>query len=110
MVVPQYDPPAEYAAWWTEIQDCTGLHSARRVTDFAWIAVPAGAFVLTYQGKKTYPVIGWAAVEKGNVLVLAKYVHNERLVKHEMVHHLMWEHEQPVGHPAEYFDKCEVAS
>lgn len=106
MIVAQYDPPAIYSTWWGEIQSCTKLHTKLTVHDFAWIGVPGAGFLIAGH---TQPVPGWAAVENRTFLVLVRYVMNERLVKHEMTHALMWESGDSIpSHSQEFWVRCEI--
>jgi hypothetical protein len=101
----QYDPPDVYAAWWIEVQVCVGLRSQKNARrDFAWIAVPGHGFMVKGSG----PYIGYAAVERSNFLILAKYTTNKRLVMHEMAHALTWENFRTTGHREEWWSRCEL--
>lgn len=95
----QYAPPQMYSRWWDEVQACSGLSG--NLEGWSWIAVPGDGFLVKGNG----PFPGYAAVEDNNILVLVKYVWNDQLVKHEMLHALIWIARKEIGHPAE-FDTC----
>jgi hypothetical protein len=97
--VQQYAPPAEYAEWWAAVEKCSGLTASAE--GWSWIAVPGDGFLVKGRG----PFPGYAAVEDHNFLVLRKYVFNESLVKHEMLHAVLWMNGRGDGHPEE-FNTC----
>lgn len=102
----QYPAPQIYGQWMTEMQHCTGLKSERTITpnDISWISVPGDAFTVHGQG----PVPGWTVLEHNNVLLLEKYVMNERLVKHEMAHILQGVEALSRNHTEEWWLRCEL--
>lgn len=105
LVTNQYPAPEVYKRWWLEVQNCTGMKVDLEVSDFGWISVPGAGFILN--GNKM-PVPAWAAVEKRNVLILDRYLMNERLVKHEMTHLLMWETRKEASHTGEFWTRCQL--
>lgn len=101
VLVTQYEAPAIYGVWFLQVERCSKL--AGTLDGWTWTAVPGDGFLVKGNG----PFPGYAAVEHHNYLVLRKYIMNEKLVKHEMLHGLLWQHGQGPGHPHE-FDDCEL--
>lgn len=101
VLVHQYEPPAIYGEWFEQVQMCSGLKGS--LYGWTWTAVPGDGFLV--QGHGPFP--GYTAVEHSNFLVLRKYIMNEKLVQHEMLHALLWQNGRGAGHPAE-FDRCEL--
>jgi hypothetical protein len=112
-----YAAPQKYVQWWDEIAHCTGLEfppfnplqgipTGPTAHDWMYVAADVDAFMVDGEG----PFIGYTFVKHAQIWVLAKYAASARLVKHEMIHALMYGHGMRAGHPARYFDKCEVAS
>lgn len=94
-----YPAPPEYTKWWAAVERCSGLTAS--MEGWNWIAVPGDGFLVKGRG----PFPGYAAVEDHNFLVLRKYIFNESLVKHEMLHAVLWMNGRGDGHPVE-FDLC----
>ncbi len=91
--------PAEYQAWWSATEHCSGLSG--NFSNIEFYQVP---------GVSTFPsavgtVVGlWNHDGNKNRITLAgNYLDNELVVRHEMLHALL----ERTGHPVEYFvTKC----
>lgn len=92
-----FGPPAVYAKWWREVEECSGL--AAPVARIRWFAVP-GAQSFLADGQKDYGV--W--IEHYRYIVLAEqHLDDSLVVRHEMLHDLL----NRVDHPAGYFrERC----
>jgi hypothetical protein len=85
------------------VQQCSGLRTTVKIRiAWSWFAVKGDAFTVEGAG----PFAGWTSVQTHGVLLLSKYVMNERLVKHEMLHALMHEKNMKAGHGSGHFEKC----
>ena len=110
-----YKATATYEQWWEEIAKCEGLTfppfnplqgipAGPTANDWMYVAADVDAFMVDGVG----PFIGYTFVQHKQIWVLAKYASNASLVKHEMIHALMYHHGMRAGHPSRYFDKCGV--
>lgn len=112
-----YKAPNAYREWWNEIAKCEGLtfppfNPLQGIPDgptadnWMYVAADVDAFMVEGDG----PFIGYTFVKTHQIWVLAKYANNQTLVKHEMIHALMYHHGMQAGHPAKYFNKCGVVA
>lgn len=92
-----FDPPAHYALWWSETQQCAGRGAS--LHDVQWFVVP-DAETFRLRGKE-WAGWWWAS---GNRIILAELYREHALtVRHEMLHAIL----QRGDHPAQYFaDRC----
>jgi hypothetical protein len=103
-----YNPPEIYAKWWQEIMQCTGLHINKKHRESVrWMYVRADGFVIN-----GIPIVydGYSFVRDNQLMVVFFGVTNEKLVKHEMIHFLMYHNALKAGHPDNLFVKCKVDS
>lgn len=93
--------PAEFEAWWSATESCSELSG--RLSRIEWYVVPDANTLSTPEGPKAGV---WSHSSEGMRIVLAgKYVDNELVVRHEMLHALL----DREGHPAEYFQtRCHL--
>lgn len=92
-------PPAEYRAWWTETESCSGLKG--NFNQISWYVVPDSLTFTTSTGEK----VGlWSESSAGvRIIIAGAYSHHELVVRHEMLHALL----DREGHPSEYFqNRC----
>lgn len=104
IAVRQVPPAPLYDRLWWTVQVCSGLTitEAERA-EWTISAAPGDGFFPP--GGRT-PAVGYTAVERHNIVVLEKFVVREQLLKHEMLHAIIWENFHIVGHPMEYFEPC----
>jgi hypothetical protein len=83
----QFDPPAEYRAWFQSTESCSGLGG-----DFdrlRFFRVPGGEFACP----SGMCVARWT--DEHHIYVAEAFVHNEMVIRHEMLHDLIGH----AGHP-----------
>ena len=103
-----FTPPPEYAVWWREIQDCSGLRGELSAIGFSRVPVDTlGAFRCDRMGP-------WTRVERVHGLCLGAWLPPHQIwlsesawmdrwiVQHEMLHDLI----QSPEHPVEFFSRC----
>lgn len=106
VTVRPFHTPEIYARWWKEIMKCTGLYiNTEHRKSVRWIYVKADAFI--FNGYYM-PFDGYSLVRDNQLLIVWNGVTNEKLVKHEMIHFLMYHNGIEAGHPDKYFVKCQV--
>lgn len=105
-------PPDVYAKWWTEISQCTGLpiaDSTKARIKYYWVS--SAPFVIENTKTVTgdwYQFLAWSDIMEGRLYLTWNAVTDEHIVKHEMIHFLMFNNGKLGGHPPEYFNKCHV--
>jgi hypothetical protein len=92
-VAQRYAPPAPYARWWREVEDCSGL------------AAPMGELVRLRSGLALSSPHSRTSATADTVWVVWDAVASERIVKHEMLHVLLLRTHGLRGHPEE-FARC----
>jgi hypothetical protein len=94
-------PPAEYTAWWSTTEACSGLVGS--FDQVEWYVVPG---VETFQTSAGAKVGLWSHSNAGvRIIIAGAYAETELVVRHEMLHALL----DREGHPAEYFQtKCQL--
>lgn len=101
-----YNAPAEYEKWWKEVSDCARIRGNLSRISW-WVSVTPHA-----DGGFRCPIVsycaGWSNWKKHYIYVGENRVHDERLVKHEMLHDLLGDRNisSPNHHPL--FDKCKL--
>lgn len=89
-------PPSSYAKWYAETEACSGLTG--RFDRLRWWTAPGRSFQL-----ETGPQADGLWDASGNIVIASALIHDQHLVRHEMLHDLIGE----PGHPAHYFrDRC----
>ncbi|HCU12272.1 MAG TPA: hypothetical protein DGB72_09120 [Gemmatimonadetes bacterium] len=88
------EPSAQYVAWWSELETCSGLSGD--VHAVAFYVVPNDSTIQV--GSESY----WGYwIKNGNKIVLAgAHAYSEKLVKHEEMHALL----HSALHPPAYFN------
>lgn len=90
MLVEQYWPEKADSLW-AEVQRCSGVEApANALAGITFAAVPNADAFYPHLDKKIGPYIGYTFVEKGNILIVDKYRNRSDLVKHEMLHALLY--------------------
>lgn len=110
-VVAEYKAPDIYEKWWQELQECEQMSISRPAQDrIHYYYVMGEYFHMDYfhTYRDTSQIIGFANIWLDRLYVIKDGVTREGLVKHEMLHFLMWHNGWQVGHPRELFDKCGV--
>ena len=96
------DRPPEYAGWWLEVQACSGLIGHLGQVRFLEVVQPVLADGRQFPcGGGQYCNGMWEAPH--DISLAPRYVHHERLVKHEMLHELV----RTPGHPP-VFQTCDA--
>jgi hypothetical protein len=103
----EYGQPKIYAQWWTEIAKCEDLPLPDSRKDVRFFEVngkvfmPAG-FMFWLDGA-TYPA-------SNEIYLTSLYVLDEAVVKHEMLHWLLWDagFRLKSFHPIEMFETCGI--
>lgn len=105
----EIERPEIYHRWWKEIQKCTKLTATDETfkkTKFVMIRTLTG-FVIN--GKPDNNLfIGYTIPWSNEILLAEPFTSSEKVVKHEMVHLLLWHNGKPAGHDINYFDKCKI--
>jgi len=95
-------PPSEYAAWWRELEGCSGLNGDFWRLTFLQVVEPVLIDGREFPCGDGYFCNGmWESPH--DISIAPRYVNDERLVKHEMLHDLV----RTPGHPA-VFEACDV--
>jgi plasmid stabilization system protein ParE len=111
-VVSEQFHPAVEAELWSELETCTGLtasDSLRAATTF--VAVPGHGFTVHGKSENGAPYVAYAAVEGRVVLILHRRMEHRQILKHEMLHILLYDTGKVVTepwHPVEWFGPCGV--
>jgi len=102
-----YHPPAIYKTWWKEIEKCTNLPiSDASENAIKFYYVDAHSF---YFDNLSIQFVGYTFAPTHRIYIVYRDITNPRIVKHEMIHVLMYEHGLPEGHPKNLFrDDCKV--
>lgn len=88
-----YGPPAEYARWWAQVEQCAGVSAP--FARVRWFVVPAPQPLIA-DGQRDDGL--W--IEHYRYIVLAEpFVTDSFLVRHEMLHDLLGR----VDHPPDFF-------
>lgn len=90
----RFDPPAEYAAWWREVEGCSG-----RTADFGavdWFVVPGVFFEMDGRPYDGY----W--FKPFRIVLARERADDPILVRHEILHALL----QRAGHGEEFQRSC----
>jgi hypothetical protein len=106
----QFETPEVYESWWQEIMACTNLHVTKHTRDkVKWMYV---SYPFRLKGSEDIPelYIGYTMSFKNQIWVVFDGISNSRLVKHEMLHFLMYHNGLTPGHPEALFNKCNVNS
>ena len=111
ITVEQYIP--EHAdSLWAVVQKCSGVEApAGMLESLTFSAVPGDGFWVHRENKENHesPDIGFSVMEKGNILIVKKYMNRADLVKHEMLHTLLYLTGTVVSRPwhdTRYFNPC----
>lgn len=103
----EYIPPPFYDMLWQDAMRCTGLRIPRAQTkEVHWFYVVADAFTLWDDHKTGFSGYTFFAVDQ--IVLILNGIDDHRLIKHEMVHYLMWRNGERAGHPDNYFKKCNL--
>lgn len=123
-MVSEYLPPADYDRWWHEIAACEGLSLPPRYVRVRFFQVNAVHFYnrdqpyvsrdpLTGKALKGWS-IGQSYLTLGIVFFALPHKDEELVVKHELLHFLLYWAAVPAGenggHPKPYFQRCGMTS
>lgn len=103
-----YAQPVIYAVWWQEIAECEGLDLPPQLARLVkFYEVKAQNFIPVGEQAD----LGATFPREMQIFLASPYVWNPKLVKHEMLHILLWVNGLNFGpyHPAEFFDVCGLA-
>lgn len=105
-LVDEYKPPFIYQVWWNEVKQCGELQSIpdEYFSHLRWHYVTADAFKAFDDGPflgLTYPILD-------NIWIASPYLLSSPVIKHEMLHYLLWQSGRfSSSHPIEFF-KCNL--
>jgi hypothetical protein len=100
---------------WKVVQACSGVESPAGVLEsITFSAVPGDAFWVHAADSAAHaaPDIGYTVLEHSNILILKKYMNRPDLVKHEMLHALLYITGTVTSRPwhdVRYFVPCGLA-
>lgn len=99
-----YVAPAFYRKLWKQAMECTDLWIPMSQTEkVQWNYVVADAFTM-WDNSATYA--GYTLRADDRIILIYDGIDDARLIKHEMVHYLMWIRGEQASHPDKYFKKC----
>ena len=83
-----YSAPSIYKIWWKEVKKCAGVSSVpdSSFNSLKWVSVDSDGFMAMGHG----PYMGYTYAWDDEIWVLERYKMDERLIKHEMLHYLLW--------------------
>lgn len=103
----EYRQKKIYETWWREIAECEGLELPGSYKQVRFFHVNGRAFM-----PAEYPVWldGLTYPKIGRIYVATPYIFSEALVKHEMLHWILWAlgYRLTDQHPVEMFEKCGI--
>lgn len=103
--------------WWLDVVRCGAQHGLTPIPSPIpdLTIVPTDKFQVydallvaldsTWHGRPAGAVIAWSLVRYNRIVITARYAKSENVVKHELLHHVVWRAAQQVGHP-EVFARC----
>jgi hypothetical protein len=95
-----------YKTWWNEVKLCSNLTSVSDIyfNRLKWFSVNSDGFMAMGHG----PFIGYTYAWDDEIWIIKIGMYSERLVKHEMLHYLLWNSNIKTGdHPIE-FNNCKL--
>jgi hypothetical protein len=113
-----FEPPRIYDSWWNDVEQCTGLaisQEKRKSVIFRYIAVDGfrldGAPDMSYdEAGNLVPsiFIGMTISKSNSIIVVLAGVLEPMLVKHEMLHYVLWSNNIIARHPDAngYYQRC----
>lgn len=93
--------PPEYRAWWAQTEACS--ESQGRLERIQWFVVPGVSGFMTAAGER----VGSWSWDGGvtRIVIAGDYVGHELVVRHEMLHALLYRGD----HPPQYFsERCQL--
>lgn len=96
-----FQAPLIYKNWWTEVKSCAGVTGIpdSLFNTLKWVSVDSDGFMAMGHG----PYWGYTYAWDNEIWVLERYKLNERLIKHEMLHYLLWNAPTRIyGHSIEF--------
>jgi hypothetical protein len=102
--VTDYDQPPFYDKWWEEISQCSNLPISvedRHKVHFK--AISGDQFTI---GSEKAAFWGFTQYWSNTIYVVLPKLSWEPLIKHEMLHYLMWVNGLPVNHNPEIYSRC----
>jgi hypothetical protein len=105
-LIRDFSPPPFYEKLWREAMVCTGLHiTEQQIKKVKWTFVTAESFSVAGSQMK---FIGYTFVWDSRIILVIDGIDDSRLIKHEMVHYLMWQNGEKADHPPKYYVKCNL--
>jgi len=96
-----YSAPLIYKNWWNEVKKCANITDVpdNFLNRLTWVSVDSDGFMAMGHG----PYMGYTYAWDNEIWVLRRYMMDERLIKHEMLHYLLWNTTPRIeGHPIEF--------
>ena len=90
-----YEALPEYAIYWQETENCSGLHG--RLNAINWFMIP-GRYFIDDRGNKAVGL--WRS--DGNIYIAEPYIDAPHVIRHEMLHALI----NHPGHGGLIWDAC----
>jgi hypothetical protein len=106
-------PPTVYSQWWLDVMRCSGLTmpaEARASVKYYWVLGHNG-FAISWIPASRGRFDGYSEVWSNRMYLNLDGATNPNLVKHEMLHFLMYHNGITAGHPKRLFvDRCGLSS
>ncbi|MDP9202351.1 MAG: hypothetical protein M3P26_10540 [Gemmatimonadota bacterium] len=114
----QYLADAKYDRWWHEIAECERLPLPSVYATVRFFQINAihfydadrPTFVLFAGELRVQWAVAMSFLWTGEIWVGLPYINEEVVIKHEMVHFLMYWAGEPGGHPPARFETCGVTT
>ena len=105
-VAAYYSPPSVYFKWWKEVRVCTNTKDVpeKRFYDLKWAHVRADGFLASGRG----PYIGYTYAWLNEIWIIDDRVLDKQVVKHEMLHFLLWNQGKVAADHPPIFFKCNL--
>jgi len=88
---PQYLPPVQYERWYDELVAAAGTEPNTTFEALIWHAAPRNGFGC--QGSRETCQGQW--LDTGDIFIATRWVDDERVVKHEMLHAILGRGDHP---------------
>jgi hypothetical protein len=111
-IVTKIIPPMIYDKWWKEIMQCSGLTVPNSLTQNVEFFSVLGKYGFMIEGLDYSNGFfgGYTMAWKQQIYLAVDEVLDKKVVKHEMLHFLLYNYGNSENHPALYFkQKCKLS-